>query len=52
MHDVRGTILRDVADPAMKRKDIALTYAFGLRQGLTVDEWREINAAIRKETNA
>lgn len=31
--DPQGTILREIADPRMKRDDVALTYAFCIRQG-------------------
>lgn len=30
--DPQGTILREIADPRMTRDDIALTYAFAIRQ--------------------
>lgn len=32
MVDPEGTLLREIADPRMKRNDVALTYAFAIRQ--------------------
>lgn len=45
MVDVEGQLLREIADTRMKRADVALTYAFGLRQQDEVD-WPKINRAI------
>lgn len=45
MVDVEGQLLREIADPEMKRADVALTYAFGLRQQDEVD-WPKVNRAI------
>jgi hypothetical protein len=45
MVDVEGTILREIADPWIKRADIAMTYAFGLRSSEEID-WPKINHAI------
>lgn len=45
MVDVEGQILREIADSRMKRADVALTYAFGLRQGDPID-WAKVNRAI------
>lgn len=48
MVDVQGQLEREIADPRMKRADVALTYAFGLRQEGEVREvdWRKVNEAI------
>lgn len=45
MVGVEGALLREIADKRMKRNDIALTYAFGLR-GNEVIDWKLVNAAI------
>ncbi len=45
MVDVQGQLEREIADPQMKREDVALTYAFGLRQRDDVD-WRKVNGLI------
>jgi hypothetical protein len=45
MVDVEGQLLSEIADPRMKREDVALTYAFGLRQPNEVD-WPRVNNAI------
>ena len=45
MVDPQGQLLREVADPRMKRDDVALTYAFALRQPGEVD-WAKVNHAI------
>lgn len=45
MVDVQGQLLAEIADESMKRKDVALTYAFGLRQHTEVD-WVIVNEAI------
>jgi hypothetical protein len=42
--DVEGHLLREIADPGMKRADVALTYAFGIRQGGV--DWPLVNRAI------
>lgn len=31
MVDVQGNLEREIADPRMRRDDVALTYAFGIR---------------------
>lgn len=49
MVGVEDTLLREIAEPAMKRKDIALTYAYGLRNefsGSEVIDWKAVNGAI------
>jgi hypothetical protein len=33
MVDVQGELMREIADPRSKRLDVALTYAFAIRQG-------------------
>lgn len=48
MIDVPGKILEEIADKRMKRNDVALTYAFGLRtlgSSETIN-WGPINQAI------
>jgi hypothetical protein len=45
MVDVQGQLMAEIADPRMKRADVALTYAFGLRQHDDVD-WPTVNRAI------
>ncbi len=45
MLDVERALLDEIADPRMKRDDVALAYAFGLRQHAEVD-WRKVNEAI------
>ena len=44
--DPEGTILREIADPRMKQADIALTYAFALRQEPDNTDWSTVNRAI------
>lgn len=49
MVGVEEALLRDIPDPAFKRDDIALTYAYGLRNhfgGSEVINWKMVNAAI------
>ena len=49
MVGVEDVLLREIADPAMKRKDIALTYAYGLRNefsGSEIIDWKRVNGAI------
>lgn len=43
--DPQGTILREIADMRMHRDDVALTYAFCLRQSDEVD-FAAVNEAI------
>lgn len=47
MVDVEGTLLREIADTRLKRNDVALTYAYGLRRSCikTID-WPKVNQAI------
>lgn len=45
MVDPGGCMLREIADPRMTRDDVAITYAFGLRQPDDVD-WPTVNHAI------
>lgn len=45
MVDVQGQLEREIADERMTRDDVALTYAFGLRQHDEVD-WPKVNQAI------
>ena len=46
MHDPEGVILREIADPRMTQDDIALTYAFVMRQRGDAADYAKINAAI------
>jgi hypothetical protein len=39
------TLLEEVACPAMKRKDVAMTYALALKSSDKTD-WRKVNRAI------
>ena len=44
-----STIVREVADKAMKQRDVALTYAMALKssaQGADKPDWETINKAI------
>lgn len=43
--DPEGTMLREIEDAAMKREDVALSYAMGLRAPDEVD-WSKVNHAI------
>jgi hypothetical protein len=43
--DTTDTLLREIADPAMKRADVALTYAMALRSDWKTD-WGAVNRAI------
>jgi hypothetical protein len=45
MENPQAVILRDVADPTMKRQDVALAYAWAIRQADEVD-FTVINQAI------
>jgi len=45
MVDPQGLALMEIANPKMTRDDVALTYAFMLRQGET-DRVAEVNQAI------
>ncbi len=48
MADCTNTLLREIADKAMKRKDVASTYGLAIlseRYGEKVD-WRAVNTAI------
>jgi hypothetical protein len=46
MVDPEGQALREIADPRMKRDDVALTYAFVIRQGCSGDRLAQVNRAI------
>lgn len=47
MVDPLGQALREIGDPAMKRDDIAVTYAFAIRQWDAMDKrYATINHAI------
>lgn len=43
--DPQGQLLREIADPAMTRDDVMLTYAFAIRQASEVD-FATVNNAI------
>ena len=43
--DCQPTLLQEIADPAMTRRDVALTYGLALRSSERVD-WAIVNAAI------
>jgi hypothetical protein len=43
--DTTNTLLREIADPAMKRKDVAQTYGLALRSSWPTD-WGQVNRAI------
>jgi hypothetical protein len=44
--DPEGCMLREIADTRMKRDDVALTYAFGLRDTPDEIDWSKVNHAI------
>jgi hypothetical protein len=46
MVDPEGQILREIADKRMTRDDVALTYAFGLRDAIDTVDWPKVNQAI------
>jgi hypothetical protein len=48
MVDVEGQLLAEIADPRMKRADVALTYAFAIRQGQQGEsiDYAKVNHAI------
>ena len=43
--DPQGTILREIADTRLTRDDVALTYAFAIRQQAGMD-WPVVNRAV------
>lgn len=43
--DTTNTLLREIADPAMRRADVAQTYALALRSSWATD-WGKVNRAI------
>lgn len=45
MVDVEGQLFYEIADKRITRDDVALTYAFGIRQGDPID-WPKVNKAI------
>jgi hypothetical protein len=45
LHDPVGQLMLEVADRRMKQRDVAVTYAFIMRQQPNAD-WKAINAAI------
>jgi hypothetical protein len=44
--DPEGQMLREIADKRMTRDDVALTYAFGLRDAIDAVDWAKVNRAI------
>ena len=46
LHDPVGVILREISDPRMTQRDVAMTYAFCIRQG--IEEFPSINKAITR----
>jgi spermidine/putrescine-binding protein len=46
MHDPEGTILREIADRAITRSSVAITYAFLIAQQGGNADWARINQAI------
>jgi len=46
MVDVQGQLEREIADKRMKRYDVALTYAFGIRDEPDSIDWPKINRLI------
>lgn len=43
--DPQGQLLAEIADPAMKRRDVAMTYRFAILEPDRVD-WPKVNKAI------
>lgn len=43
--DPQGQLLEEIANPKMRRRDVALTYRLALRNADRVD-WRKVNEAI------
>lgn len=46
MVDVQGQLEREIADERMKRDDVALTYAFGIRDCPDEVDWPKVNRLI------
>lgn len=46
MVNPQEVIMREIADPRMTQKDIAVTYAFIIRQKPATADWAKINSAI------
>lgn len=46
MLDVQGNLEREIADERMTRKDVALTYAFGIRDCPDEVDWPKVNQLI------
>lgn len=44
--DPEGQLLEEIADPSMKRRDVALTYGLAIRGGQERVDWRKVNEAI------
>lgn len=40
-----GVLLEEIADKRLKREDVAMSYAFAIRQDAKLD-WRKVNEAI------
>ncbi len=46
MQDAQESLEREIANPRMKRTDIALTYAFGIRDCAAEVDWATVNQQI------
>ena len=46
MVDVQGQLEREIADKRMTRKDVMLTYAFGIRDCPDQVDWPKVNGLI------
>jgi hypothetical protein len=44
--DPEGQLLEEIADPAMKRRDVALTYGLAMRGSKDRVDWPKVNQAI------
>lgn len=44
--DPEGQLLEEIADPAMTRRDVALTYGLALRGSQDRVDWPKVNRAI------
>ena len=48
LHNPQQVILREIADPRITQRSVALTYAFIIRQELHTADWWTINEAITR----
>jgi hypothetical protein len=44
--DPEGQLLKEIADPSMTRRDVALTYGLAIRSGKERVDWPKVNRAI------